>query len=75
MVWSLMACGVLKLAPELPARAAVMPCYIEGSPLIFILISLLTLTIDWLFTHKAVRTGVNICKNMPTEMGKYHGIP
>ena len=29
----------------------------------------------WLFTHKAIRTGLNISKNLPTELGKYHRIP
>ena len=73
-----MACGVLKLRPELPAGVAVKPCQTEGKPLIFILLSLLTLPMDRLFTHKAVRSDLNICKNLPTEMGKYikyHRIP
>ncbi len=31
--------------------------------------------VDKLCTHKAVRTGLNMCKNLPTEMGKYPRIP
>ncbi len=28
-----------------------------------------------LFTHKAIRSDLNICKNLPPEMGKYDRIP
>ncbi len=70
-----MACGVLNLGLKLPAGPAVMPCQTEGNLVISIIISLLTLPLDWLFTHKAVRTCLNICKNLPTEMGKYPRIP
>ncbi len=64
MVWYMLAYGVLKLGLELAAGPAVMPSQAEGTPLIFILISLLTSSIDWLLTHKAVRTGLNICKKI-----------
>ncbi len=75
MVRYLIACVALKSRLELPAGAAVRPCQTEGKPLIFILRSLLTLPMDRLCTHRALRSDLNICKNLPTDMGKYHKIP
>ena len=75
MVWYLNGYEWLKLGLEWPAGSAVMPCQTEGNNLICILISLLTLHMNRLFTYKIVRTFQWICKNLPIRMGRYHGIP
>ena len=54
---------------------AVVPWQTEGNNLICILTSLWTLHMNRLFTHRTVRTYHYIYRNLPSRMGRYHGIP